>query len=236
MNPCSILAVFRISICFGVKLSVILRLGPFRLFLLGKNLFSNIVPSFNNKFHYNWSRFILAIWPGFFFPILCVQSRSACEISMFIFVDIVSVTKSSVTSSLVSTIPWTNKKDFQLSYSLQILFLPSSWLFVLSFLSFSYSSKFVDIKLTASFKSFSCSSPLIWLSLALEVIWNNLFIFSSKFFIQLHKITTPWVEFLHYKKRLWGLLLSNQGTTIEVLYFRNLNYLNSMIKPCASDQ
>ena len=35
-------------------------------------------------------------WPAFFFWILCVQSRSAGEISMFIFIDIVSTTKSSV--------------------------------------------------------------------------------------------------------------------------------------------
>ena len=35
---------------------------------------------------------------------------------------------------------------------------------------------------------------------------------------------------LTLQKRLWELLLSNQGTAIQVLYFRNLNYLNSMIK------
>ena len=31
------------------------------------------------------------------------------------------------------------------------------------------------------------------------------------------------------QKRLWELLFSNQGTVIQVLYFRNLSYLNSMI-------
>ena len=143
--------------------------------------------------------------PGFFFPILCVRSRSAGEISMFIFVDTVSVTKSSVTSSSVSTIPWT-KRQFRWEYcsSLSISFSRfSTFLFIadtfsskflitysLSFVYFSYSSNFVDIKLTAWFKSFSYSSPLIWLSLALEVIRNDSFIFFSKFFIQLHKIAT----------------------------------------------
>ena len=33
------------------------------------------------------------------------------------------------------------------------------------------------------------------------------------------RIQMLWVEFL--QKRLWELLLSNQGTAIEVLYFRN---------------
>ena len=87
-------------------------------------------------------------------------------------------------------------RDFQLSYSLLTHFLRSSWLFFfLPFLSFSYSSNFVHIKLAVLFKSFSCSLLSIWLSLALEVIWNSPFIFSSKFFIQLHKIATQSSDF-----------------------------------------
>ena len=111
----------------------------------------------------------------------------AGEMSMFILVDIVSITKLSVTSSSVSTIPWTKRKFrreycscLSISFSRFSTFLiitdtfSSKFLITcsLSFLSFSYSSNFVDIKLTASFKSLSYSSPLIWLSL---VIWNKLF-------------------------------------------------------------
>ena len=83
----------------------------------------------------------------------------------------------------------------------------SKFLIICSFFSFFLILiKLCEYKLTASFKSFSCSSSLIWLFLALEVIWNNLFIFSSKFLIQLHKITTPWVEFLHYKKKAMRII------------------------------
>ena len=104
VNSCSIVAFFRISMRFGVKLSIILTLDPFRLFLLEKDFFLKLYPL---------SVTIIGLglfWPGFFFRILCVQSRSAGEISMFIFVDIVSITKSSVTSSSVSTIPWTKRQ------------------------------------------------------------------------------------------------------------------------------
>ena len=109
VNPCSTLALFRISIRCGVKLSVILTLDPFRFFLLEKTVSLTL---------YLLSFTIIGLGlfrPAFFFPILCVRSRSAGEISMFIFVDIVSITKSSVTSSSVSTIPKT-KRQFQREY------------------------------------------------------------------------------------------------------------------------
>ena len=38
------------------------------------------------------------------------------------------------------------------------------------------------------------------------------------------------VVLLHYKKRLWELTFPNQGIVIQVLYFQNLSYLNSLIK------
>ena len=106
-----------------------------------------------------------SFWPAFFFPILRVPSRTAGEILMFIFMDIVSI-----------TIPWP-KRQFWREYC-SYLFIsfprsstcsfitdifPSKFLIIcsLSFLSFPYSSNFVHIKLTVSLKSFSCSSPLI---------------------------------------------------------------------------
>ena len=49
-------------------------------------------------------------WPDFFSPISCMRSRSAGEISMFIFVDVIPITKSSATLSSVSTIPWTKRQ------------------------------------------------------------------------------------------------------------------------------
>ena len=135
-----------LSLEFGVKLSLILTLDPFRFFFVGKNLFSNIVPT---KFRYNWSRFILTS-----LLFLCsVRSIQICRWnSMFIFVDIISIPKSSVTLLSVSTIPWTRDsfgentahaylvifRDFQLSYSLLIDFLWSSWFFVLFLFFFSH--------------------------------------------------------------------------------------------------
>ena len=81
---------------FGVKLSVILTLDPFRFFLLEKTFFLTLL--------YLLSFTIIGLglfWPAFCFPSLCVRSRSAGEISVFIFVDIVSITKSSVTCDLI---------------------------------------------------------------------------------------------------------------------------------------
>ena len=83
VNPRSNLAFFRISMRFGVKLSILLNRtlsvsfywkNPLRLYLLrftiiGLDLF----------------------WSAFFSPILCVQSRSTDVISKFIFVVIVSI-------------------------------------------------------------------------------------------------------------------------------------------------
>ena len=43
------------------------------------------------------------------------------------------------------------------------------------------------------------------------------------------RIQMLWVEFLYYKRRLRELLISSR-IAIQVLYFRTLNYLNSMIK------
>ena len=111
MNQCSILAFFSISMRFDVKLSAILRFYPFRLILLEKTFFLTL---YLLSFTMNG---IGLFWTAFFFLILCVRSRSAGEISMFAFVDIVYITKSSVTSSSFSTILWT-KRPFPQEYYL----------------------------------------------------------------------------------------------------------------------
>ena len=80
-------------------------------------------------------------WPAFFFPILYVQSRSTDEILMFTFVDIVSITKSSVTSSLVSTIPWT-KRQFRREYC-SCLSISFSRFSTFLFITDTFSSKFL---------------------------------------------------------------------------------------------
>ena len=98
-NPCFIPDFFRSSVGFRVKLSVILTLNILAFFLLEKTFFLTL---------YVLSFTIIGLglfWPGFFFPNLCIRSRSAGEMSMFIFVNIVLITKSSVISSSVSTIP-----------------------------------------------------------------------------------------------------------------------------------
>ena len=167
-------------------------------FFIGKNLFSNIVPT---TFHCSCSWFILTSL--LFSNSVRFTPTSAGEISIFIFVHIVSIIKLSITSSSVSTIPWTKIQfwweyysclslsfwDFQLSYSLLIHCLPSSWLFVL-FSFFLIFIKFCAYKV-------NCFIQIFWLhfvfNLAILGTSRDLkqFIhFLSKFFIQLRTVAT----------------------------------------------
>ena len=95
--------------------------------------------------------------PGIFFPILCIRYRSAGEISMFIFVDIASITKSYVTLSSVSTIPWT-KTLFRREYY-SCLSSSFSRFSTFLFITDTFSSKFL-ITCSLSFLSFSYSQTL----------------------------------------------------------------------------
>ena len=126
---------------FYVKLSVILMLDPFRFFLLEKIFFLTLY----------LLRFTIIglglFWPAFFFPILCVRSRSGGEISVFI--SVVSITKLFLSlnrPSLHYQFQQSHEprdsfdestahtylilyRDSQLSYSILTHFLPSSCLF-----------------------------------------------------------------------------------------------------------
>ena len=170
---------------FGVKFSVILTLDPFRVFLLEKILFLTLF-QYNIKFHYNWSRFILnsLLFSQFYAFDLDLRVRSLC---LFLLISFLSLNGRSLHHQFQLSNEPRDSFGKSTAHAYLLFFLRfSTFLLIydtflfklliaysLSFLSFLYSSNLVFVKLTVSFKPFSCSPPLIWLSLELEVIWND---------------------------------------------------------------